>query len=228
MRDFSLIIFDCDGTLVDSEYLNNSAMIALLNDMGVGEFDVEYSLTHFMGKSTDDIVRQVAAEKGIAVPSDYRARFIAHVEKGRKAHLKRIEGALRAVKAVAGAYPVMVASNGERPNVLASLEVTELAPFFPPARVVTKDDVENAKPAPDIYLHAADLEGVLPEKCLVIEDSEPGVMAAKAAGMTCWGFTGVHHEPEIQRGILEKAGADAVLTQLIHIPEHLGMDTSGS
>jgi beta-phosphoglucomutase-like phosphatase (HAD superfamily) len=114
-----------------------------------------------------------------------------------------------------------VASNGERSNVVESLNLTGLKKHFVDGHIFTKIQVKNPKPHPDLFLFAATQMGVAPENCVVIEDSAAGVRAGVAAGMMTFGFTGASHDPIKQAEILKSAGATAVYPRLIHIREHL-------
>jgi beta-phosphoglucomutase-like phosphatase (HAD superfamily) len=138
-----------------------------------------------------------------------------------KTNLKAVEGAPELVSAVAGRYKSCVASNGERSSVLSSLTITGLIEHFKDASIFTKNQVQNPKPYPDLFLFAASQMGEPAERCLVIEDSVTGVRAGVAAGMTVWGFTGTHHAPEKHAETLKEAGANAVFESLIHMRARL-------
>ena len=133
-----------------------------------------------------------------------------------------ILGALDFVKHVSNYFKIAVASNGMRINVVKSLEVIGVKNYFTDKYVFTRQDVENPKPAPDLFLFAAEKMGVSPEKCLVIEDSPTGVKGGVAAGMDVYGFTGVSNDKEKQEKALKEAGAMAIFDDFIHIREALG------
>jgi beta-phosphoglucomutase-like phosphatase (HAD superfamily) len=114
-----------------------------------------------------------------------------------------------------------VASNGERGNVIKSLEVTGLLHHFDEDRVFTKIQVERPKPAPDLFLFACEKMQVAPANALAIEDSVAGVAAARAADIHVLGFTGTAHNKENHAKMLKNAGADAIIDTLIHIEAHL-------
>lgn len=219
---FDLIIFDCDGTLVDSEYLNNQAVVDLLESEGLTGYDLEYSLNTFVGMRFSHIIDAIAKEKDHKFSPDISKKFIAHVRALIPTHMNRIDGALRLVKYLSEqGTKICVASNGERTNVEYSLEIADLLPYFGSDHVFTGLDVKHPKPAPDLFLLAAEKMGADPAKCLVMEDSLVGVKAGKAANMTTWGFSGAHQHPEDHARKLEEAGADAAFTSLIHIQELL-------
>lgn len=207
---YGLIIFDCDGTLVDSEALNNQAMLDLIKSFGIHDYDMDYALTHFMGLRFGKIAEMIAAQTGFTFPEDAPARYRARVRELTTAHLSPIAGAADMVREAARQAKICVASNGERGNVLFSLQKVGLLDFFTEQRVFTGLMVENPKPAPDLFLLAAKTLGESPENALVIEDSPAGVQAGLSAGMQVWGFCGAHHAPEKHAQKLEKSGAHAV------------------
>lgn len=221
MKKFDLVIFDCDGTLTDSEYVNNRALLEVLHDSGFTQFDLDYAYANWVGTTVTGILLNIQMETGRMPPSDLLQRYIARVEELQKTDLKPVPNASDLVSACAQSCKICVASNGERSNVVRSLELTDLMQYFTPETVFTKIQVKNPKPAPDLFLFAASQMGVEPDRCVVIEDSAAGTMAGVAAGMTTWGFTGSAHDPEKQAKTLKDAGAHAVFTSLIHIKEQL-------
>lgn len=221
MDDFDLLIFDCDGTLVDSEYMNNLATIRLLHDEGLTQYDMDYAFEHFVGLRLNMILAGIAKETGHVFPPGMSARYAQMAEEMMPEYLKGIPGADELVAAAAKNMKICVASNGQRENVLSSLERTGLKQFFPDEYVFTGVMVKNAKPAPDLFLLAAEKMGVCPDRCLVIEDSVAGVTGAKAAGMRVFGFTGTHDNHETAEKKLAQAGAAEIFTSLIHIKERL-------
>ncbi len=216
---FDLIIFDCDGTLTDSEYVNNRALLEVLHEAGFKEFDLDYAYANWVGTTVSNILLNVQMQTGRAAPADTVQRYIARVAELQQTSLKPIDGANDLVRAAATRYKICVASNGERTNVIRSLEMTNLMHNFTPDTVFTKIQVKNPKPYPDLFLFAAAQMGADPSRCVVIEDSAAGVTAGVAAGMTTWGFTGSAHNPEKQAQTLKSAGAHDVFPALIHIRE---------
>jgi HAD superfamily hydrolase (TIGR01509 family) len=207
---YDLIIFDCDGTLVDSEYLNNKAVADLLAERGLPQYDVAYALEHFAAKTMKEVREIVLRDTGIVLPDSFSADFVARVQAALPTELKMIEGVLETLEALHVEIPVCVASNGERSNVRTCLEIAGLTPFFPDARVFTKNMVKHPKPAPDLFLLAAEKMGAAPARTLVVEDSVTGATAGKAAGMTVVGLTAAAHDPAAQEAALRAAGADYV------------------
>lgn len=214
---YDLVIFDCDGTLVDTEYLNLLATTQVLAEEGLEQFDLAYGYKHFLGYKFQDSLDRIAADTGYAFPPDMSRRYIEKVQALAPLHFKPVEGALELVRFVRErGVQICVASNGEKKNVLTSVKMAELDTLFPAGSVFAASDVEIPKPAPDLFLHAAHKTGVAPDRCLVIEDSRVGVQAGKAAGMTVWGFTGTHAD-EDHGHALRAAGADQIFDRLIHM-----------
>lgn len=220
MPDFDLVIFDCDGTLTDSENINNLALVQVLNEAGF-DFTLEYGLANWVGTTVSTILLKIQMETGITPPADTVQRYMARVAELQLSGLKPIDHAPALVAACKERYKICVASNGERRNVIESLKITGLMQNFTEDTVFTKIQVKNPKPYPDLFLFAANRMETEPERCVVIEDSAAGVRAGAAAGMTTWGFTGSSHDPEKQRKILLEAGANEVFDSLIHIQSRL-------
>lgn len=220
---FDLVIFDCDGTLVDSETLNNQATLDVLSECGVDGYTLEHAFHHWMGTTYSSIALRVQMETGKILPDNFVQRCIARVSELQEQELKAVKGASDLIAALqAAGVPSCVASNGERTNVINSIRLTGLSQFYDEERIFTKIQVERPKPAPDIFLFAADKMGADPSRCIVVEDSEAGVGGAVAAGMRVVGFTGTSHDKTMQAARLAKAGADPVIDDFIHIRSLLG------
>lgn len=223
IQKYDLIIFDCDGTLVDSEALNCRALSDVLAGYGLDKYTPDYVLHNFVGTTVSNTLMIVQMETGFDFPPDTVARYIRRVEELQKIELYPAKGALDLVQKAAQAMKICVGSNGERSNVLRSLELTGLAPYFPDDHVFTKIQVKEGKPAPDLFLYAAAQMGVEPGRCIVIEDSEAGVIAGVAAGMHVIGFTGTNHDPQKAAQALKQAGAAQLCADLIHIGSLIGL-----
>ncbi len=220
---YDLVIFDCDGTLVDSETLNNQATLDVLSACGVDGYTLDHAFHHWMGTTYSSIRLVVQMETGKMLPDDFVMRCVARVAELQEQELKAVKGAIDMVKALqAKGVKTCVASNGERTNVLNSIRLTGLSPFFPEERIFTKIQVERPKPAPDLFLFAADKMDADPKHCIVIEDSEAGVNAAVAAGMAVVGFTGTSHDKARQETRLKAVGAAPVIDDFIHMAAILG------
>lgn len=195
-----LVIFDCDGVLVDSEPLSLACLTAGLNRIGVA-IDFATVRARFTGTAMPSIMAHIARDYGVAAPEGF-------VETVKAETLALFDTELRAMRGVAGAVaalglPICVASSSDPVRLRHSLTLTGLLPLFG-ERVFSSTQVQRGKPEPDLFLFAAERMGVPPAACLVIEDSVPGVTAARSAGMRVAGFTGGGHWGH------DPAGADLV------------------
>lgn len=213
-----LIIFDCDGTLVDSEYLYNSITAELLNELGFHEYTTELCIELFTGQAWSNIKRTLEDKHGKAIPQDIIHRYIQMANAGME-RVQAAAGANEVVASLGQAHKICVASNGERNNVIKSLKITGLFDYFGDAHIFTKIQVAHPKPAPDLFLFAANQMGFMPEQCLVIEDSPAGITAAVTAKIPVIGFTGCAHDQIAQAQMLSDAGADDVISDLTQIRE---------
>lgn len=182
----ALVIFDCDGVLVDSEGPSNRVVAQEITALGWPMNEAE-STARFIGHRLSDIPPVVEAHLGRPVPDGWvehlRGRLIAAFDT-----LQPIPGAAAALQAVAAlGVPFRVASNSSHEEMAVKFDRTGLAALVAGRRHSARD-VARGKPAPDVFLAAAAAEGVAPEACLVVEDSVPGVMAAVAAGMRVVGL----------------------------------------
>lgn len=214
---FDLIIFDCDGTLVDSEVIHNQSISDLLTGMGHSRFDLEYALAHFVGKGMEEVFRHLEAEIGSSLPARFLPDYVRMVEQRMESSLKAIDGVHEVLAGLPEKIKKCVASNGEMSNVTTAIRVTGLEPYFPSALIFTKDMVARAKPAPDLFLHAAAKTGVHPSRAVVIEDSVTGVRAGKAADMVVIGLTAASHDKKSHDAALRAAGADHVVDRFVDI-----------
>ncbi len=189
MTSPALILFDCDGVLIDSEVISARMLIAELRGYGV-EMDMAFVSRHFLGRSYPAVLAEVRSRWGVALPdsfeADYRARLLAAFER----ELAVMPGVVEVIGALRLPYCLATSSSPER--LRHSLAVTGLAPLFDGCSF-TASEVARGKPAPDLFLHAAARMGATPAECLVIEDSLNGVRAGLSAGMQVWRFTGGSH-----------------------------------
>jgi HAD superfamily hydrolase (TIGR01509 family) len=221
--EIDLIIFDCDGTLTDSEAMNNKALLDVVHQCGYTQYTMEHALKHWVGSTITNIGLMIQMETGKPVPVDLVERYMVRLRTLHEDGLAAIDGAQEFVQAAASRMKICVASNGERSNVIHSLKVTGLLDYFGEGYVFTKSQVKRPKPEPDLFLHACSQMNGNPAKTLVIEDSLTGVMAGVAAGMHTWGFTGSSHTPDAHEKILLKAGAGRVFSRLIHMKQTLSL-----
>ncbi len=216
-----LIIFDCDGTLVDSEYLYNSITSELLGEMGYHEYTPELCMELFTGQSWSTIRVTLEQRHGEPMPDDIIQRYIRIANEKMDHNFDATEHANDVLHKLGAERKICVGSNGERNNVIKSLEVTGLLHHFDEDRIFTKIQVKRPKPAPDLFLFACEKMQIEPANSLVIEDSPAGVKAAHAAGIHVLGFIGTAHNQDKQAEALKNAGADAIIDTLIHIEDHL-------
>ncbi len=215
-----LIIFDCDGTLVDSEHLYNSITSELLNEIGYAEYTPEICMERFTGQSWSTIRLTLEEHHGEKMPDDIIERYIRIANEKMNHDFDAAPHADAVLKTLSTRHQMCVGSNGERNNVIKSLQVTNLFDYFGEERIFTKIQVEKPKPAPDLFLFACDQMQTKPENALIIEDSPAGVAAARAANIHVLGYVGTAHDTEKQAKALKNAGADAIIDSLIHIETH--------
>jgi HAD superfamily hydrolase (TIGR01509 family) len=208
------VVFDCDGTLVDSEEIHARALEGALAELGV-RLTAAQIRSHSAGIANEDYLNLVAAQRGIVLPPAAPRRVEDIAERLIETEIRLIDGADEVVKTLAArGVRLAVASNSCRRLVHQMLRAARLAPMFGD-RVATRDDVAEAKPAPDVYRYAAGLLEARAEDCLAVEDSVVGVAAAHAAGMT---VVGVRPPVTIfSEAQLFDAGATVVIRSLTEI-----------
>lgn len=177
--DIKCVIFDCDGTLVDSEYLCNLGLKIKLNDYGV-ETSATEMMKKFRGGELVKILRKLEEQYKIKLDSDFIPSYRALVDELFEEHLKPCEGVSDALADIQ--LPKCVASSGPIEKIYRALSITGLEKHFN-EQIYSSYDVGSWKPDPGIFLHAAKAMGHFPYNCAVVEDSLIGISAAKAAGM---------------------------------------------
>lgn len=206
-----VVVFDCDGTLVDSELIHAKALQGALADMGV-TLSPEQIRSRSAGVANVDFLQRVAQERGLVLPADIGTVVEDNAFRLVSCELRVIEGAGQVVKTLAACGTrLAVASNSSRRLVRQMLTAAGLRPIFG-GRIATCEDVMAPKPAPDIYRLAASLLSARAEDSLAVEDSPIGAVAARRAGMAVVGFcppSGTFREEELIR-----AGAFAAISEL--------------
>ncbi|MBA1142325.1 HAD family hydrolase [Mesorhizobium neociceri] len=188
-RSFDLVIFDCDGVLVESEWLEGELLTESLRGEGI-EITVDEAVCRFAGRQLADISSNIARELGIRLESEFWSRFLGRLEAALREKLKPVPGVIELLGNLE--LPFCVASNSPRDRLIVKLRAANLLPFIG-TRFVSAQDVVYPKPAPHLFLFAAELMGTRPERCLVVEDSFSGLKAASAAGMQAVKFLGGRH-----------------------------------
>jgi HAD superfamily hydrolase (TIGR01509 family) len=214
MSRFDLIIFDCDGVLVDSELIANRVFAALLNELGAN-VNLELMFERFVGHSMADCLLVVEELLGRKPPADLVETLRARTAPALAAELQPVRGIATALDALeAAGVPYCVASSGDHDKMRTTLGITGLLPRFE-GRLFSATQVPRGKPAPDVFLFAARSMGATPERTAVVEDTPIGTQAGRAAGMTVFGYAG--HTP---RARLLDAGA-AVFDDMTSLPSLL-------
>ncbi|WP_339721691.1 HAD family hydrolase [uncultured Paraglaciecola sp.] len=184
-----LIIFDCDGVLVDSEILSKQTLLKMLNDLGANVSD-EYFYTHFLGYNFEHVTAKVLADFSLVLTDEFRFAYRDALLAVFTTELKptvKLDSMLEKLSVKS-----CVATSSSPAKVGHALQATALNEYFS-GNVFTASEVKNGKPAPDLFLHAANKMGVAAEHCLVIEDSQAGIQGAKAANMRVIRYAGASH-----------------------------------
>ena len=205
-----MVIFDCNGVLVDSEPIAAAVLVRALRQVGV-TVSAEAAMRRFHGRRPADVFAAVERATGRRLPPDFPVFVAAETLRRLRAELRPIAHAAHALTWIRG--PKAVASSSPPDRIRASLEITGLKRFFEP-RLFSASAVRRGKPAPDLFLFAAARCEVDPAACIVVEDSAPGIAAAAAAGMTPIGFVGGNHKPGRLAHDLVAAGARTVIGDL--------------
>jgi HAD superfamily hydrolase (TIGR01509 family) len=215
---FDLVIFDCDGVLVDSEVISCRAHAKILTRHGY-PISVEQVFDRFLGRSTRQARFEVEAELGRSLPDDFHSQLQDELFQSFAATLEKIPHIDQALAAIA--QPVCVASSGSQARMRVSLGRVGLHDKFAP-HIFSAAQVPHGKPAPDLFLFAAAQMATSPKRCLVIEDSIAGITAALAAGMTVFGFHGGSHCRPGYGDTLRAAGAVVTFDDMRQLPGLIG------
>lgn len=188
-QPFDLVIFDCDGVLVDSEMLSAGVLMTMMAEVDL-PITPEIFRSDFLGRSFASAAARAEKRFNRKLPEDFQLLYRERLLKEMAVSLRPMEGVTEVLGAMC--VPYCLATSSSVPRLALSLEVTGLASYFK-GRSFTASEVVNGKPAPDLCLHVACRMAADPSRCLVIEDSEMGVRAARAAGMPVWFFAGGAH-----------------------------------
>jgi HAD superfamily hydrolase (TIGR01509 family) len=201
-----LIIFDCDGVLIDSEVLSKRVLLHMLFELGVSVSDT-YFESHFLGHSFEHVTAKIFADHGLTLASSFAQDYQTELMQAFTLQLKptvELEWMLPLLN-----VPYCVATSSSVQRVNRALSITNLRHYFG-AHVFTACEVENGKPAPDLFIHAALKMGIHPKNCLVIEDSQAGIQGAQAANMQVIRYAGASHMQKYTNA--SAPGPDSVIT----------------
>ncbi len=219
---YDLIIFDCDGTLVDSESLINKAFSQILISEGYPEYTYEFCLENFSGVCYADMCKQIIQKHPQMPLREIEEKFIEKANALMPTELREIPNATKLLELLKH-MPKCVGSNGELAVVTNSLEITGLINFFDRKNLFTYEMVRAGKPEPDLYLYAAKKMGFDPKKCLVIEDSIVGATAGVRAGMDVIAIIqkGNAHKYNL-KAEMEKLKPLAIIEDLLEVKKYFG------
>ncbi|MEU6551570.1 HAD family hydrolase [Streptomyces sp. NPDC046915] len=186
MGGFKLVIFDCDGVLVDSEGISIQVDLIMLAKAGWPLTEKEI-LERFLGRSHAHMMREIQAHLGHPLPSGWEDEYHAAIDEAFETHLTAVDGVKDALDLME--TPTCVASSSTHERLRRTLGISGLYHRFE-GRIFSATDVPRGKPAPDLFLHAARRLGVAPGDCAVVEDSPSGVQAARSAGMQAFAYVG--------------------------------------
>lgn len=211
---YELVIFDNDGVLVDSEPLSNTILAGYLTELG-HPTSYEDSLRDYMGAAVHRIHDLIGERTGRRLPADFDDTLHARVFAAFERELEQVDGVVDVLaKLAADGVPYCVASSGSHERIRVGHRKTGLDRWFDDDVIFSAQDVGRGKPAPDLFLHAAERMGVAPDRCAVVEDSPLGVAAARAAGMDVYAFTAMTPAAKL-------SGADGYFASMSELPELL-------
>ncbi|MBZ9920130.1 MULTISPECIES: HAD family hydrolase [unclassified Mesorhizobium] len=211
-----LVIFDCDGVLVDSEALSVSALLGMIALAG-GSIGEDTAYEHFLGKSMKSVREILARDFGLPITDQHLTTMRVELMRKFREELKPIAGVKEVLPRLG--LPFCVASSGTLDRIRYTLDVTGLLGLMEP-HLFSAGMVARGKPAPDLFLHAAASMRAHPRKCLVIEDSPAGVAAARAADMRVFAFTGGAHagNPAL-KARLASSEPDFIFADMLQLPD---------
>lgn len=212
---YDLVIFDNDGVLVDSEPISNRLLAGYLTELGYPT-SYEDSVRDYMGSAMHRVHDLVEERTGEKLPDDFDDVFHRRVFAAFERELAPVSGVEDVLgKLVADGLPYCVASSGSHERIRVGHRTTGLDQWFEEEWIFSSEDVGRGKPAPDLFLHAAERMGVAPGRCAVVEDSPLGIQAAVAAGMDVYGFTAMTPAGKL-------GGATRLFSRMYELPGLLG------
>ncbi len=175
------LIFDCDGTLVDSEELTHQALVQVIDEEFSLRLNVHELTLRLKGTNMATVLEVLKTEYRLKISDDFVQKMRQRAAALYQSELKAVPFVEKAIESLQ--FPRCVASNAPREKIKLTLSLTKLDRLFPQEQIYSSYDVGKWKPEPDLFLHAAKINQFLPENCIVIEDSDHGLIAAKRAGM---------------------------------------------
>jgi HAD superfamily hydrolase (TIGR01509 family) len=213
MARFDLVAFDCDGVLVDTEPLTCGVLTDMLNEVG-WQVSLEETMKLFVGRLVRDELPMIERHATLPVPADFYPQFVARRNAALEAGVNPVRNVRATVETLAArGMPFCVVSGADRAKMRLTLGQTGLLRWFD-GRLFSGMEVARTKPAPDVYLLAAQTMGVDPARCAVVEDTPTGVAAVVAAGMTVFGYA-----ERIAPQALLDAGAALAFDDMARLPE---------
>ncbi|MCR4265017.1 HAD family phosphatase [Nitratireductor sp. ZSWI3] len=213
-----LVIFDCDGVLVDSEPLSMRVLLETVSESGI-TIDEDKAYELFLGRSLSTITSLLKNDYAVDLDAGQLERMRTKLYAAFRAELQPVDGIGEALDGLS--RPCCVASSSQPERIRLSLGVAGLLERFEP-HIFSATMVANGKPAPDLFLHAARTMGVEPRRCAVVEDSPAGLEAARRAGMRVLCFAGASHAgSEAHRAVLRRLEPDLIFDRMRTLPEHL-------
>jgi HAD superfamily hydrolase (TIGR01509 family) len=218
VRDPRLVIFDCDGVLVDSEVISNGVLARMLSAEGLPTTLAE-ARRDYQGLLLGEVFERAREKLGRALAQDLSSRFERERAESFRRELEPVPGAAEVVERVrAAGVDACVASQGKLEKTRLSLDITGLRRLFPERALFSAWSVARGKPYPDLFLHAAAEMGALPADCVVVEDTPSGVMAGVSAGMRVFGYAADSDEQALRQAGAEVFGSMAELPALLGLP----------
>ncbi|MBI3896916.1 MAG: HAD family phosphatase [Gammaproteobacteria bacterium] len=214
IRKFALVIFDCDGVLVDSERITNQVFAHMLNELGI-PVTLDDMFERFVGRSMNQCLELITELLGNTPPADFVENYRRRTSEALATLLMPVAGIEAALNTIK--LPCCVASSGDHEKMRTTLGITKLLPRFD-GKLFSVTEVARGKPAPDVFLYAAGKYNVKPSACVVIEDTPTGVSAGIAAGMTVYGYSAL--TPAAR---LLSAGAHQVFSDMAELPALIDM-----
>ncbi len=216
-RKPELVIFDCDGVLIDSEIVVCRIAAEELTQLGY-PISTEQVIERFAGRPDREMRTEIEHDWGRPLPAEYKERVDARTEEAYGTELKIMPGLLDALQGID--VPVCVASSSFPAKLRLGLEVVGLYEHFAP-NIISASILACGKPEPDVFIYAAGWMHQAPGACVVVEDSVPGVRSARRAGMRVLGFDGGRHSTPTLRERLLAGGAELVFSDMRQLPSLL-------